>query len=68
MDNFKNKIDQVNKLWTIQKQKSEKADKILDECEKIEGRMLELLNEAEKLDHTRYLQYLESFKEGKSNE
>lgn len=68
MDNFNKIINKVNVLWSIQQQKSKKADKLLADCEEIEGKMIGLLEDAQNADPAKYLLYLESFGERENNE
>ncbi len=68
MDKFDSIINKVNSLWNVQRQKSKKADKLLAECEEIEGKMIGLLQDAQNADPAKYLLYLESFRERETNE
>lgn len=58
---FDKLMGKINRLWAIQKKKSSTADRLLDECEKIETEMVGYLKDAEKLDPAAYVRFLKTF-------
>ena len=63
MNTFDELMGKVTDLWKTQQEKAKIADSLLEECEVIEGQIIEILEEAKKLFPDEYNVYLNSFKD-----
>jgi len=58
---FNQIVDKVLSLWKLQKQKAQKAEKLMNECEGIEKSLNKYLDIAEKEYPEQYQEFVESF-------